>query len=148
MFEDNALRAAIMAAAQHLDNGIPDSLTARLIEHIGRFDEVKEFVASSELLIFTFHIPIASKSPLYKGPTGVSLNHKKFDFENELRHFIQAASAIIPSCSVIFATSENSTISIEAPNLCTVKLPITTDWPMFERALAMTASTSSPSRPR
>ncbi|MDY0882649.1 SAM-dependent methyltransferase [Dongia soli] len=92
--------------------------------------------ASVNIFVFHAEVPASASAINYRD---VTIDHSKFDYNRIVEHCIKAGLAAQPGARVILVTDDQFGRNFAHPALVTVRLPLDTASPMYQRVVAMYA---------
>jgi len=131
-------------AARHVSQELPTEVVRRVEHFRQEFESTDLNFESSGTHVFTYYAPLPADSAVVTaGNTGVELDQSRFSYSDILAHFVRAANALIPKCSVILVTSREAEVGEGLKGVQVVRLNVDTSSPMLERAYVMNAYVKS-----
>lgn len=92
--------------------------------------------APVNLFVFHAEVPAAASAVSYRD---VKIDHGKFDYNRIVEHCIKAGLTAQPGARVILVTDDQFGRHFVHPGLVTIRLPLDTASPMYQRVIAMYA---------
>ena len=91
-----------------------------------------------EVAIFTFHANVPQSASKISLPD-VAIDHGKVDYDSICEEMIRSALAFQPDAHIFFVTDNVTMKHIDHPRVSVIRLPIESQWPMYERVQSMWA---------
>ena len=112
---------------------------AKLNQYIEIFNGHGAALSSDhELAVFTFHTNVPQSASKISLPD-IAIDHGKVDYDSICEEMIRSALAFQPDAHIFFVTDEVTMEHLDHPRVSVVRLPIESQFPMYERVQSMWA---------